>query len=248
MLKVVIVDDEIPSQETLESLLEEYCVEVKIVGTADNVEDAISCIEGLKPHLVFLDIELQSGTGFDILSRLKHQDFLVVFTTAFEHYALKAIKYAAMDYLLKPIDIKELQQAVHKAHQQLSFGHYELQREKLLSNLSMPEEDQTLALKLSDSFKFIHISEICYCQADGPYTNIKLTSGQTVVQSKNLKEFEELLGEMGFIRIHHSYLVNRKEIDRLTKGKNAFVEMKDGTQISVSSRKREEFFKIMNLG
>ncbi|MEM9339414.1 MAG: LytTR family DNA-binding domain-containing protein [Bacteroidota bacterium] len=247
MLKYLIVEDEIPNQKTLKNLLDEYCVNIEFLCFAQNVEEAIQSIDHLKPDLVFLDIELQTGTAFEVLREISHRDFDIIFTTAYEHYAIKAIKYAAIDYLLKPIDIKELQEAVHKAHSHQHLQNFHQRSEKLLKNLTSKKEEQVFALKLSDGFKFIHPSDIVYCQADGSYTQIHLVSGEQILQSTNLKEYEKMFHEIGFIRVHHSYLINSTQIDRFVKGKNASVFMKDGTEISVSAKRRDEFLEKMKL-
>ena len=246
MLSIVIVEDESRSQEVIKNLLEEYCEEVRIDGIASSVDEGVKVISSVQPDIVFLDIEMHPGTGFDVLERLDHQDFHLIFTTAYEHYALKAIRASAIAYLLKPIDILELQNAVAKASERIEEKTQAQQIQYLLSNLKSKERNQKLALKISGGVKFVEESEISYCEAEGSYTCIHFTDGKKLLQSTNLKEFESLLDKDNFIRVHHSFLVNVNQIDSWVKSSSRVI-MKDGMSIAVSAKRKDEFAKRMNL-
>jgi two-component system, LytTR family, response regulator len=245
MLKVVIVEDELHSRETLKNLLMEFCQPVEIMALSRNVEEAVSDIRTQQPDLIFLDVELQTGTGFDVLTQLKDMQFDVIFTTAFDHYAVKAIKYSSLDYLLKPIDIEELQQAMAKAI--LRKGE-QTQREKmdvLLSNLSSGSGRRKICLATADSVEFINVNDIIYCEANGSYTNFHFIGGRQLLVSKHLKEYENLLMECNFMRVHNSYLINLGEVKKFVKSDGGYIVMNNDITITISQKKREEFMERM---
>ena len=246
MIRVVIVEDEKHSRETLKNLLTEFCKEVEIVGMAGNVETAVQTINEQRPDLLFLDIELQTGTGFDVLNNLKDLHFEVVFTTAFEQYAIKAIKFSSLDYLLKPIDILELQEVVERAKEKKSNSFNNEKLETLLNNLkSTPDGERKICLATQDTIEFINIKEIIYCEANGSYTLFYLKSGAKLLVSKNLKEYENLLGDYHFMRVHNSFLINLHEVKSLVKSEGGYIVMNNQAQISISPKKRELFLEKM---
>lgn len=246
MIRAVIVEDEKHSRETLKNLLSEFCTGVTVAGMAGSVDEACTVIPQTEPDLVFLDIELQTGTGFDVLNNLQELHFDVVFTTAFEHYAIKAIKFSSVDYLLKPIDISELQQAVEKAKEQKGAA---LQSEKLkalLENINgRPEGDRKICLATQESMEFINVLDILYCEASGSYTQFYLKSGLSLLVSKNLKEYENMLADHGFLRVHNSFLINLREVKSLVKSEGGYILMNNDSQISISPKKRELFIERM---
>jgi two-component system LytT family response regulator len=248
-LRTVIVDDEHHSRESLQNLLTAYCPEVEVVGMADNVETGIEAIRKYRPEVVFLDIEMPSGTGFDLLNQVGSLDFDVVFTTAFEHYALKAVKISAMDYLLKPIDVDELIDAVKKIQRKKA---QEIQNKKLyalLQNLNTQgKHDHTITLATSESVEFIRVHDIIYCEANGAYTKFHLKNKHHLLVSKNLKEYEELLADYSFYRTHHSYLINVSEVKRYVKGDGGYLIMTNGDAVSISSRKKECLLQLFDNG
>jgi two-component system LytT family response regulator len=176
MLKVVIVEDELHSRETLKNLLLEFCQDVEVAGLAGDVESAVKVIREADPDLIFLDVELQTGTGFEVLEQLKGLRFDIVFTTAFEQYAVRAIKLSSIDYLLKPIDIEELQQAVEKAKLKRGADNKK-QLETLISNLTVGSGNKKICLATSEGFEFLDMTDIMYCEAQGSYTVFHLTNG-----------------------------------------------------------------------
>lgn len=248
MIRAVIVEDEKHSRETLKNLLSEFCEGVSVAGMAGSVDEACSLIPQSEPDLVFLDIELQTGTGFDVLNSLQDLRFDVVFTTAFEHYAIKAIKFSSIDYLLKPIDIPELQQAVEKAKEQKDAA---LQTEKLkalLENINArPEGDRKICLATQERMEFIRIRDILYCEASGSYTQFYLKNGLSLLVSKNLKEYENMLADYDFLRVHNSFLINLREVKSLVKTEGGYILMNNDSQISISPKKRDLFLDRMRL-
>lgn len=241
-IPVSIVDDEPGSIITLEALLKEYCPEVYVTGTALNAEDAIELFETTKPSLVFLDIEMPFANGFELLDRMKPVPFEVIFVTAFNNYALKAFKYAALDYLLKPINIDELKEAVCRAVRLLSAtGRSNKRVETLLNNLEFPSDNPTkITVPTGSAYEVISLHEILYIQASGNFSLLVLEGGKSFIASKSLKEFEELLSTCGFYRAHHGHMLNLTKIRKFLKGKNGAAELLNGDILEVAVRKRAE--------
>jgi two-component system LytT family response regulator len=247
-LTAVIVDDENHSRETLKNLVVEFCEGVEVLATASSVTEAITAIKNTKPDIVFLDIELQTGTGFDILDQIENITFEVIFTTAFEQYALKAVKFSSLDYLLKPIDLEELQKAVDKARKIKDKDVYNKKLETLLHNLKQQQPTTNkICLSTTDGYEFINVEEICYCKAEGSYTSFKLIDGATHLVSKHLKEYETLLADQYFMRVHNSFLINLNEVKKYIKSDGGYILMNNGDSVSISRNKKDDFFKIMNL-
>lgn len=241
MLNCIIVDDEGKSRESLKILIEDFCEGVTVKALAQNISEAIEAIDIHKPDVVFLDIQLQRETGFDLLNQLKTFDFEVIFTTAFSEYAIKAFKYSAIDYLLKPIDIEELKQSLSKVEKRKGqVANDRLQQ--LLENLRAGTSDNyKLALPTADGLVFVKVSEILYCQAASNYTEIILTENRKYIVSRTLKEYEDMLAEQHFYRIHHSYLINLNEIKKYVRGEGGYVIMNNEKSLDVSKRKKEGF-------
>ncbi len=245
MLNVVIVEDEFHNRENLKALLQEVPDAVKILGEAGTKEEAVALIKGLKPDLVLMDIELNEGTGFDVLSELPSGGFEVVFTTAFEHYALKAIKFSSIDYLLKPIGQQELNEALDKARQKKDEALQKKQLELLLASLDQKQEQRNICLSTSDGIEFIKTAEILYCEASGSYTHFHLKDNHKLLVSKNLKEYSLLLDDQDFMRVHNSFLINLKEVKRFVKSDGGYILMNSGANIPISGKKRDEFLRRM---
>jgi two-component system LytT family response regulator len=242
MITALIVDDDIKNIKVLKALVEEFCPQVIIVGEANNARDAIQLIHQKKPMLVFLDIEMPYGNGFEVLDELKPFDFEVVFITAYDNYAIKAFKYSALDYLLKPVNIEELQAAVRKVEKQMQSKDTNLKMEAFLNNVkSNKAELQKIAVPGMEGLTFIEIKNIIRCESDGNYTHIYLLQKQKLTSSRNIKEFEELLPDSIFFRIHNSHLVNLNHIKKYFKGRGGYVVMEDDTVIEVASRRKESF-------
>lgn len=246
-LRAVIVEDEKHSRETLKNLLEEFCINIKVVGTGSNVEEGVATIKTLKPDVVFLDIELQTGTGFDVLTQVSHLNLEVIFTTAFEQYAIKAVKFSSLDYLLKPIDLEELQNAVEKAQIKKNQIVYKKQLETLMLNLKMQKpEFNRICLSTSDGFEFIEVNDILYCKAEGSYTSFVLKNTEKLLVSKHLKEYENLLLEQNFMRVHNSFLINLKEVKKYVKSDGGYIVMNNGDTANISRSKKDDFIKVMS--
>ena len=236
-MKCLIIDDEAKSRVLLQKLCDEYCPEIEVVGSAGSVQEGIEKIDTLLPDLVFLDIHMPVKSGFALLDHYKGKlNFSVIFTTAYDEYALEAFRYTVIDYLQKPIDIDELQASVKRAlkEQDIKTEQVSTLQESLLS-----EKVQKIALTTIDGYTFVKFENIIRCEAQGNYTYVYLRSGQSVLITKTLKHYEDLLMPKGFFRIHKSHLINLYGVRKFLKGKKSMVEMMDGKQIEVSSRKRE---------
>lgn len=243
-MRAVIIDDEKKGREGLKNLLEEFCPEVIVEATASTVDNGIEIIRKHNPDLVFLDIEMQTATGFDLLDRFGNITFEVIFATAYDQYAIKAFKFNALDYLLKPIDIQELKLAVKKVKERL--GVKKAAKDDLSANAKQTENVR-LVLSTSEGVFFVENSSILRCDADGAYTHFHLKDGRKIMISKNIKEYEHLLGESHFCRVHNSHIINLKEVDRYIKADGIAI-MKDGKEIPVSVTKRDEFLlKMINF-
>jgi two-component system, LytTR family, response regulator len=246
MIRTVLVDDETDSIRMLQRLLETYCPNVSIVGKADGVESGLESIRATWPDLVFLDIEMTEGNAFDLLNRLMPINFQVIFVTAFDSYAVRGFKYNAVDYLMKPIDIGELKNAVNKvtsktreesetsAHQMKtvleSVGNFQLSQQKM-------------GVPTLTGLIFVAISEIIRFEAKGRYTSIYLDNGEVILAARTIKEYEELVPETNFFRIHNSHIICLQKIRQYHKGRGGYVVMQDGEAIDVASRRRMEFLQ-----
>jgi two-component system, LytTR family, response regulator len=241
MIKSIIIDDELKSRESLKILLADFCENVEVMATCQNVAEGISAIAQFKPDVVFLDIQMQRETGFDLLDKIKPITFEVVFTTAHSEYAIKAFKFSAIDYLLKPIDIEELKKALSKIEKKLN-GSISDRLEQLIHNLK-PSTNQNfkLALPTTDGLIFVKIEDILYCEADSNYTLIYTADGKKHVISRTLKEYEDLLSEHNFFRIHNSHLINLGAIKKYVRGEGGYVVMSNDVSLDVSKRKKEAF-------
>ena len=242
MIRTVLIDDEKDSISILRRLLDAYCPEIAILGTADGVDTGVELIRSTLPDLVFLDIEMTRGNAFDLLNLLKPVNFQVIFVTAFDDYAIKAFKYSAVDYLLKPIDIEDLRGAVSKATQFINGISIHTQMNVLLDNIgSFRQGQQKMAIPTLTGLLFVALAEIIRLEAKGAYTLIYLHKGEPVMATRNIKEYEELLPATIFFRIHNSHIINIQRIQKYLKGRGGCVIMEDGSSIEVASRRKEEF-------
>jgi len=245
MLNAIIVDDEPHCCKTLESLLKRYCPEVSIIATCANGVDALQAIRPLNPDLVFLDVEMPKMNGFEMLEQLHEINFHLIFVTSYDAYALKAIRFSAIDYLLKPVDREELQTAVQKVVKRMQAPLPE-QLRIILEKIQHPASaSNKIALPTMEGLQMIAIESIISGEADDNYTTLHLKDNKKIVVSSTLKIIEELLGDHSFIRIHRSYLVNLKEIEKYMKADGGYVVMSDGSQIYVSRNKKEELIKML---
>jgi two-component system LytT family response regulator len=218
MIRAVVVDDEKPSREVMCNYLKEYCRDVEVVATAGSVKSAFRTIKKHQPDLIFLDIELGDGKGFDLLNMFDRLDFKIVFVTAYSEHAVKAFRFSAVDYLLKPVRIDELKEAVEKVR---NFNGTAIRSENIaefINNLnSRSKTIPTIVIPHIKGYEVLRISEIIMCRADGYCTNFFLTGNRKIVSSKNLKQYEELLTDQNFIRVHHSYIINLNHVSSYTK-------------------------------
>jgi two-component system LytT family response regulator len=245
MISAIIIDDETKGRLALREKLLTYCPQIKVLAEAGNAQEALLLIRHHKPQLIFLDIEMPQMNGFDMLNEVTEKTFHIIFTTAYDQYAIRAIKYAAFDYLLKPIDIEELKTAVSKVDERENKNTKE-QVELLNQNMQHSKKQfYKLALPTLDGLMFYNINDIIHLEANSNYTNIYLVNKVKITASKTLKEFQELLPEDIFFRTHHSHLINLKFLKRYIKGDGGQIELQNGTYVEVSRRKKEEFLKVI---
>ena len=244
MINAIIIDDEKNALEVLEMQLNQYCENVHIVAKANGGIKGIEAIKKYSPDLVFLDIEMPHKNGFDVLTETKQYNYDVIFTTAYDQFAIKAFKYSAIDYLLKPIDIIELQQAVDKIKNKQGGNSLDEKIKALFYQLQTPQKlTNKIALPIGDSMQFMEPDEIIRCESDSNYTHIFLANGKKITMAKTLKEVEENINGTSLFRIHQSHLVNMNRISKYIKGDGAYVVMDDGTQITISRNKKEAFME-----
>ena len=245
MINAIIIDDEKNALEVLEMQLSQFCTDVHVVASCDGGAKGIAAIKNHNPDLVFLDIEMPHKNGFDVLLETKDMKYDVIFTTAYDQFAIKAFKFSAVDYLLKPVDILELQASVEKVKNKKGEGGIEEKIKLLLSQLQPATRKLTdkIALPIGDAMQFMEPDEIIRCESDSNYTHIFLANGKKITMAKTLKEVEENINGGPFFRIHQSHLVNMNHISKYIKGDNAYVVMKDGTQLGISRNKKEAFLE-----
>lgn len=235
-MKALLVEDKVYIRKGLLNLLQLIDPTIEVIGECESVKDAVVVANACKPDLIFLDINLTDGNAFDFLDQTEHLDFKIIFITAYEEYALKALKVGAVDYLLKPVDFTELEIALQKI-KKLSLA----EQKQQINNVKAvwKNDEATLILSLYDSFQVIDLNELMYCESDKGYTSFYCSDGKMHLASKTLKEFEERLTYANFIRPHQSFMVNLKFIDKYDK--SGTIYLKNGKKIPVSSRKKESF-------
>lgn len=245
MIKSIIVDDEQHCINRLVDLLQTHCKNtVQVVGTFNTAEDAIAGISELKPDLLFLDVQLHSSTGFDLLGQVGEINLEVIFVTAYDNYAIKAFKFSAFDYLLKPIDSDDLLQAINKLQKVLQQHELSDKFNVLLDNLKNHKEPtKKITVPTGTGLVFLSINDIIRCEADVNYTTIYLKDKQKLMVAKTLKDFDEMLSDHQFFRIHNSHLINMNYIKSYHKGKGGYVSLTDNTSLEVSTRRKELFLK-----
>ena len=245
-MRVLIVDDEAPNRENLQQLLKQHCPEVTDLADCDSVAAGVLAISKYNPELVLLDIRMQDGTGFDLLQKVQPVNFEVVFITAFDQYGIQAIKYAALDYLLKPIDIAELQIAIRKARLKISEKQQNDRMVFLLNYLDKAKDPPAkIALPLFSETLYVDVDEIVRCEAHNTYTHFFLSSGEKVLVSQTLKEYERLLSPRGFLRTHQSHLVNIAFVRSWLKEDGGLLLLKDKTKVPVSKLNRENVKTVL---
>jgi two-component system LytT family response regulator len=245
MLRTVIIDDEYHIRDTLVNMLEMNCPDVRVVGQASGVVSGIATIKELQPELVFLDIQMKDGTGFDLLQAMPTIDFKVVFVTAYDHYALQAFRFSAVDYLLKPVNPEQLKEAVTRAGN-LIHEDFNKQMKVLEENLkSVTNKNKKIILRTAESIHLLDVGNIICCDSDSSYTTVHTVEGEKIIVSKTLKDYEEMLTECGFYRVHKSYLINLTHIKRFDRQDGGYIVLTNGLKIPVASRKRDEMLGML---
>jgi two-component system LytT family response regulator len=243
MIQAIIIDDEPYCVEVLATLLQKYCPEVDLVATCASGEEGLKAIRQHRPSLVFLDVEMPHMNGFQMLEALPQVDFDLIFTTSYDQYAIKAIRFSAIDYLLKPIDREELQKAVEKAGRRAPAPLTQ-QLELLLQKINQPATRvNKVAMPTMEGLQMITVTDIISCASDSNYTVLQLKGKQKLVVSRTLKEIEEILDEHSFARVHHSYLANLNEVTKYVKGEGGYLVMSDGSHIDVSRSRKEQVIR-----
>ncbi|MEM9024498.1 MAG: LytTR family DNA-binding domain-containing protein [Bacteroidota bacterium] len=248
MIQAYIVDDEPKAIQTLSNALRAFFTNVEVVGSATNVADALEGLAEHRPHLLFLDIEMGDESGFQLLEQLETIDFHVAFVTAHEEFALKAIKFAALDYLIKPASISELKSLINRVEENPRGREANQQIKQLFGNfLSEDKSEHKLTLPIASGYEFIKVNDILYLRAAGSYTDFYLKDSQKITTTRNLKFFESVLDGYGFFRIHNSSLINLKYIRQIQKSAGGYVIMEDEEELSISKGRKEEFMKLLSL-
>ncbi|NMH28639.1 LytR/AlgR family response regulator transcription factor [Flavobacterium silvaticum] len=247
MLRAVIIDDIENIRKDNIAMIKANCPNVSIIGQAESVESGIKLIKQLSPDLVFLDVEMPDGTGFDLLQKVKPIDFKVIFITGYEDFAIRAFRFSAIDYLLKPLDPKELEEAVKKAEESSNKEIFDTKLSNLFANIERPKNLQKLILKTADRIYSVNIQDIVSCESDKNYTTFNFINAPKLIVSTNLKEYEMLLSPHNFFRTHKSHLINLAYFDHFIKtdGGNTIV-MQNKLSVPLSVRKKDEFLEVLD--
>ncbi len=246
MIRTIIIEDEPVSREMLTLMLQRHQNDIEIIDTCSNPSDGIDSIAAHQPDLIFLDIQMPKMNGFDMLKKISPIQFEVIFTTAFDQYAINAIRISALDYLVKPVDSEDLADAIEKCKVRMTQKKPHLHFENLYNNLTNKNPlDKTIALSASDGITFVKMSDILWVEADGRYAKFYLLSKQTIMVSKTLGDFEEILSANQFFRIHGSAIINLNHVKKYIRGDGGTVILSDNTEIDVSRRRKDEFVKLI---
>ncbi len=250
MIKLVLVEDEQEIVSLLKKIIADYCPDFSIIGTASDFNSAKILLQETKPDIALLDINLPGGNTFDILKSLPNIAFKVIFLTGYEEFAIQAIKFCAIDYLLKPLDPAELIKALHQGAKSIKDENDKQKLEAFFRNIGEPARDhKVIVLKTSESIHIVEVSDIVRCESDSSYTTFFLSDGQKILISKPLKEYDELLSSFHFFRVHQSHLVNMKYVKKFEKANGGFIVMRDGSNVPVSFRKKDALIStIETLG
>lgn len=243
MIRAVIIDDEKPARDALAEMLSLFCQETELIGEADGLQSGIELVQTLKPDLIFLDVEMPDGTGLDLVKEIEDINSQIVFVTGHNDYAVQAFRLSAVDYLMKPILPDQLIEAVNKVRMTV---HQQVQYTTMMDNMNLlSNQERKVVLKDADSLYIIKIKQILRCQADGGYTHFFLHDKKQITTSVNLKEYEKMFGDYGFIRCHHSHLVNTQHIIRFDKADGGQAIMSDQSVVPVSFRKKEKLIRSL---
>ena len=246
MIRCAIIDDEKPFINTLRAMLKRQD-DLMVVGEARSVNSGVKLINELEPDLVFLDIQMSDGTGFDLLQKLDRRDFRVIFITAHDHFAIEAFKFSAMDYILKPLISDELYRAIDKVRQSIEKDRINLQLSVLMDNLNEISRDKKrIILRESETMHIIQLDEILWCEADGSYTIFYLSEDRKIMVSKHLKEFEDYLSPNGFFRAHRSHLINLNKVRKFDRSDGGIIYLENNVALPISVRKKEKLAEMLN--
>jgi two-component system LytT family response regulator len=245
MKKALIIDDEQRTRELIAKMIESFDMDIVAIPKGENVKSGLEAIKEIQPDLVFLDIQMPDGTGFDLLKAIPDKNFEVIFITAHEEFAIKAIKFSALDYILKPVDPEELRAALERALETMSDDQKQEPQFEALQHNIQPNQKRRLVLKTQESVHVVELDHIIRCEADRNYTSFYLTEGKKILVSRTLKDYETLLSGHNFLRVQQSHLVNLNFVDRYDKGNGGAVVMKDGSEVPLSPAKRDIFFQIL---
>lgn len=245
--KILVIDNEAPIRNAFVKMLKHFCDDSYEISEADGVRTGIQAMASNKPHILFLDIELDDGTGFDFLNVVDYQGVQLIFTTAHNQYAIRAFEYSAIQYLLKPISPSALQKTIEQASAKLNEVDMANQIQLLFSTLQKPlDQDQKIVLKDINNIYFVKISDIIYCEASGPYTTFTIHERNKIITSRNLKEYETLLEPYSFARCHHGFLVNLRKIKFMDKNDGNTLVLEGENRIPLSTRKKDEILMRLN--
>lgn len=245
-MKAIIIDDIEITHSIITKIINTYFENIEIIDTAYNVAKGVDIINKHNPDIVFLDINLPDGTGFDILKKINNTNFKLIFVTAHQEYALNAIKFSALDFLLKPLDEDEIITAINNAISKIKDDENQLKIETFINNFENQDKNQKIVLKTQDNIYIAKVNDIIRCEADGNYTKIYINQSSNILISKTLKEYEELLKNYNFIRVHKSHLININYIEHFEKRDSGTIYMIDGSKIGVSHRKKEVLLNALN--
>lgn len=246
LLRALVVDDELAFVSTLTAMLSARKGMLELVGAARSVQEGVAQIKSLQPNLIFLDIKMGDGTGFDVLRRIEGHPVQVIFVTAYDHYAVEAFQFSAVDYLLKPVDSQDLWRAVGRAARSIDLERQKLQWHVLMDNLSAQLRDRKkLILKEAEAMHIVQLKDILWCEAEGSYTRFIMENGDRILVSHNLKEYERTLQANGFYRVHRSHMVNLAKIRKVDKRDGAILVLQGGYELPVSVRKREALMGML---
>jgi len=245
MIKAIIIDDEASQRQVIKNLLASKFKNISVIAEAENVENGIEVLKQNKPDIAFLDVELTNGTSFDILKTISKIDFKIIFITGFKDFAIQAFKFSAIDYILKPVNSEEFENAVNKAVSEINLSNQTLKLDALFANFqNIAQETKKIVLKTQESMHLVNVQNIIRCQSDNSYITFYINDGKKILVIGSLKDYEEMLVNFGFFRAHQSHLINLNCITRFDKRDGGCVILSDNSQIPIAQRKRQEFFDV----
>lgn len=245
-VRTLLIDDEKPARRALRTILEMRCPEVDIIGEADSVPTGLQAIRELQPDLVLLDIMLKDQTGFDLLKQLPEIDFKLIFITAHEDFAIRAFRYSALDYILKPVDSTELVAAIAKVREVLGVDDLRLRLSTLMENMAVREKPRKIALRSVERINIVDLHEIVRCASERNYTRFFLADGSSLLVSRTMKDYADLLEQSGFFRVHHSHLINLEHLVAYEKADGGFVTLSDNSSVPVANRRKDQLLRYLD--